>query len=100
MDLQPSGGNEPGTNVGQVAAGEWLKYTVNVLAAGQYSLELRVAATSTGRHVDVLMDASLLADNWTVPNTGNYQSYQSMTRDGHAGRRACRCCRCCSTPAR
>src|SRR5688572_26895545 len=64
VDLQPStGGNEPGTNVGWVAAGEYLRYTVNVAAAGQYRMELRVAATATGRHLDVLMEGTLLADN-------------------------------------
>jgi poly(beta-D-mannuronate) lyase len=82
VDLQPSTAptNEPGTNVGLVAAGEWLKYTVNVTAAGPYTLELRVAATAIGRHLDVKIDDTLLADNWAIPNTGAYQTYQSITK--------------------
>ena len=67
VDLQAGLDQRAGHNVGLVAAGEWLKYTVNVTAAGQYTLELRVAATATGRHLDVSMDGTLLADNWADP---------------------------------
>lgn len=82
VDLQPStGGNEPGTNIGLTATGEYVRYTVNVAAAGPYRLELRVAATATGRSLDVSMEGTLIADNLAIPNTGSYQSYQTISKD-------------------
>ena len=60
-------------------AGEYLDYTVNVTAAGNYRLELRTATTAAGKTVDVLMGATLIADNLAVTNTGNYQTFATVT---------------------
>ena len=42
VDIQISG--EGGYDVGWIGDGEWLAYTVNVAAAGSYSIQLRVAS--------------------------------------------------------
>jgi Chondroitinase B/Carbohydrate binding module (family 6) len=77
VDIQPA--SEGGHNIGWVVAGEWLKYTVNVTAAGQYRLELRTAATASGKTIDVLMESTIIADNLPVTNTGNFQTYATIT---------------------
>ncbi|MFN3404243.1 MAG: discoidin domain-containing protein [Cytophagaceae bacterium] len=79
VDIQACLDVDGGYNVGWIAAGEWLKYTVNVRTAGQYTLQARVSATSTGRTFHVEIDGVNVSGNITVPNTGNYQSYQTVT---------------------
>src|SRR5690349_13781720 len=46
VDLEAS--SEGGYDVGWIAAGEWMNYTVNVAAGGGYSAQLRVASPNGG----------------------------------------------------
>jgi peptidoglycan/xylan/chitin deacetylase (PgdA/CDA1 family) len=78
VDVQATTDTGGGFNIGYVQAGEYVDYTVNVTAAGNYKLELRVAATTTGKTVDVLLGGTLIADNLAVPNTGNYQTFATI----------------------
>jgi peptidoglycan/xylan/chitin deacetylase (PgdA/CDA1 family) len=79
VDVQATTDTGGGFNVGFVAANEYLKYTVNVASAGNYKLELRVAATATGKSVDVFMGNTLIADNLAVPNTGAFQTFTTIS---------------------
>src|SRR6185436_15004722 len=79
VDVQPTTDTGGGFNVGAVAVGEWLEYTVNVTAAGNYKLELRTSTTGTGKNLDVLIDGALKADNVALPNTGAYQTFATVT---------------------
>jgi glucosylceramidase len=70
-----------GKNVGWTAAGNWLKYHLDVAQAGTYDLELRVA-NGTGA---VAADAVSLRDasdtklvTASVPDTGGWATYQSV----------------------
>ena len=49
VDLQSTIDSGGGYNVGWAGAGEWLNYTVNVAAAGLYTLQFRVASPGRGR---------------------------------------------------
>ena len=79
VDVQPTTDTGGGFNVGAVAVGEWLEYTVNVTAAGNYKLELRTSTTGTGKNLDVLIDGAVKADNVALPNTGAYQTFATVT---------------------
>ncbi len=68
-----------GYNVGWIAAGDWLEYTIRVPAAGTYDLRLRVAGTSAGR-VRVLARGVDLTGDWTLPTTGGWQTWTTATR--------------------
>ena len=46
VDIETSPGG--GANVGWMGAGEWMKYTVTVAAAGSYRFEFRVASEGAG----------------------------------------------------
>src|SRR5690348_17024686 len=46
VDLEAS--SEGGYDVGWIAAGEWMNYTVSVAAAGTYTATLRVASPTGG----------------------------------------------------
>ncbi|WP_433366493.1 carbohydrate-binding protein [Actinoplanes sp. CA-142083] len=70
-----------GKNVGWTAAGNWLRYRLDVATAGTYDLELRVA-NGTGA---VAADAVSLRDSSdtvlakaSVPDTGGWGAYQSV----------------------
>jgi glucosylceramidase len=70
-----------GRNVGWTAAGNWLKYRLDVARAGTYDLELRVA-NGTGA---VAPDAVSLRDaagavlaTVSVPDTGGWGAYRSV----------------------
>ena len=79
VDIQPTGDAGAGHNVGWVAASEYLDYTVNVTASGNYKLELRTAATATGKTVDVSVGGTLIANDLAIPNTGAFQTYATVT---------------------
>jgi endonuclease/exonuclease/phosphatase family metal-dependent hydrolase len=65
-----------GYNIGWTAAGEWLKYSVNVASAGTYNVSLRVAATS-GNTVQVTIGGATAS--FAVPNTGGWQNWTTVT---------------------
>jgi glucosylceramidase len=70
-----------GKNIGWTAAGNWLKYRIDVARAGTYNLELRVASGTGAVVADAVSfrDASgqVLATA-SVPDTGGWAAYQSV----------------------
>ena len=70
-----------GKNVGWTAAGNWLKYRLDITTAGSYDLELRVANGSGAPATDAVTfrDASgAVLATVTVPDTGGWGTYQSV----------------------
>ncbi len=78
VDVEASTDVGNGYNVGYVAAGEWLEYTVNV-AAGTYKLDTRLAATAAGKSFHIEMDGVNISGAISVPNTGGWQTWQTVT---------------------
>jgi len=68
-----------GYDVGYINAGEWEKYTVNVTAAGIYTIQARVASPNTGEHIRVEMDSVNISGSIAVPNTTGFQTWQTVT---------------------
>jgi len=77
VDIQ--GASEGGYNLGWVATGEWLEYTVNVTQNGSYSADLRVATQATGKTMHLEIDGVNITGSVALPNTGSYQTWQSVT---------------------
>lgn len=71
----PSGG----FTIGWVGAGEWLHYTVNVAAAGQYTLTARVASAGSGGTFHVRFNGDDRTGALRVPNTGGWNTYQDVS---------------------
>ena len=71
------GGGNGNYNVGWIADGEWLEYTVNVPSTGAYDLEFRLASpNSTGRfEIRVGEDA---VGQMNVPVTGSWSTYWTV----------------------
>ena len=79
VDIQPTTDAGGGQNVGWMAAGEWLRYSVNVDgAAGTYPLAVRVAAQGDGGTFHIEFDGVDKTGPMTIPNTGGWQSWYSL----------------------
>ncbi len=70
---------EGGTNVGWIADGEWLEYTVNV-PAGTYAVDARVAGYGGALRVE--FNGANLTGTMNLPNTGNWQAWTTVRRSG------------------
>jgi hypothetical protein len=84
VDIETTADSGGGHDVGWVAAGEWLKYTVDVASAGTYDLEVRVASTGTGGTFHVEANGVNLTGPLTVPNTGGWQKWITVRKSGVA----------------
>lgn len=71
--------SEGGFNIGYVATGEWLEYTVNVTAAGAYTFTARVANPGAAKPFHAELDGQNITGNITVPTTGGFQAWQDVT---------------------
>src|SRR5204863_8625335 len=67
---------EGGYDVGWIAAGEWLKYTVAVTTAGSYNVTLRVASPG-GAALHVALNG--VSQSVSVPATGGWQAWTNVT---------------------
>ncbi|ASZ12668.1 carbohydrate-binding protein [Chitinophaga pendula] len=77
VDIEPCA--EGGYNIGYVATGEWLEYTVNVTAPGVYTVAVRVAAPGAGRSFHLELDGQNISGTVAVPSTGGFQAWQTVT---------------------
>ncbi len=64
--------------IGWTDPGEWLKYSVNVLATTTYTLQARVAAMNAASSFRVEMDGVTIG-TFSVPNTGGYETWQTVS---------------------
>ncbi len=81
VDLESTSDTGGGYNVGWTSGGQWFRYTVNVTAAGTYTLSLRVAAPSavTGAlHLSNAAGANL-SGAVNLPATGGWQTWTTVT---------------------
>ncbi|MEA2692436.1 MAG: hypothetical protein QOJ16_1823 [Acidobacteriota bacterium] len=80
------------TIVYQTSGGEWMNYTVDV-AAGTYTITLRVGADTGGARFHVEFDGVDMTGPLVVPATGNWSVFQTVTKSGvtlTAGRKVMR----------
>lgn len=73
VDLQGASGG--GYNVGWTAPGEWLKYTVEVAATGNYTAQFAVASMGGGT---MQIEVGGAKTNVAVPNTGDWQKWTTV----------------------
>jgi beta-glucanase (GH16 family) len=70
-----------GVNLGWTAAGQWFKYTVNVVTAGTYTVTFRVAglnAVTDALHISNSSGTNLTG-NINLPGTGAWQAWTNVT---------------------
>lgn len=71
--------NEGGFNLGWMCANEWTEYTVNVLEAGDYLFEARVASQATGGGFRMEFDGVDQTGMVNVPVTGGWQTWTTVS---------------------
>jgi endonuclease/exonuclease/phosphatase family metal-dependent hydrolase len=67
-----------GYAVGWIGAGEWLRYTVNVVTTGTYRVVTRVASPGTGGTFHIEFNGVDKTGAMRVPNTGSWNTYQDL----------------------
>jgi len=75
VDLEPSA--DGGNDIGWIAAGEWLNYSVNVTSSGGYTVQLRVASPNGGS-MKVGFNRTAGWNTVSVPATGGWQSWTTV----------------------
>jgi endonuclease/exonuclease/phosphatase family metal-dependent hydrolase len=78
VDIEPASGG--GYDVGWIASGEWLNYTVSVATAGSYTAQLRVASPSGGGALHIGFNGP--SNVWTavnIPATGGWQIWTTVS---------------------
>ncbi|PSL23302.1 carbohydrate-binding protein [Chitinophaga ginsengisoli] len=71
--------SDGGYDVGYIAAGEWLNYTVNITTPGTYTLQTRIASPYGSRRLHVELDGVNISGTINVPNTNGWQTFQTLT---------------------
>ncbi|HLL88160.1 MAG TPA: NPCBM/NEW2 domain-containing protein, partial [Tepidisphaeraceae bacterium] len=81
VDIATSSDTGGGFGVGNVVAGEWLRYTVNVLRSGTYSLGFRIAnGQSSAGTFHLEADGTDLTGPISVAPTGGWQTWTTLTK--------------------
>jgi hypothetical protein len=81
VDLEATSDTGGGSNVGWTSTGQWFRYTVNVAAAGTYTVSLRLAAPSAvtdGLHLSNASGTNL-SGNVNIPASGGWQTWTTAT---------------------
>jgi len=79
VDIETCEDTGGGYNLGWTEVGEWTEYTVNVEAAGTYTMELRIASDGAGKNLTVESDGKEIAGNISIPSTGGWQTWETVT---------------------
>ena len=82
VDIENTSDDGGGQNVGWAVAGEWLKYTVHVAAAGVYDRDARVASAGAGGTVHIEVNGANITGALTVPDTGGWQTWTTIRKSG------------------
>lgn len=68
-----------GGNVGWIANGEWLEYTVNVATAGNYTINAQVASTNSNGAFHIEFNGNDVTGRQSVNSTGNWGNFVNKT---------------------
>ena len=77
VDVEQSAQGE--TYVGQTADGEFLTYTVNVPATGDYDIRAQVSAPAVGNSIRFLINGVDRTGLVAVPNTSGFEDWTNLT---------------------
>ena len=78
VDIEATTDTGGGYDVGWIASGEWLNYTVNVQTTAVYQIAFRVASGNGVGSIQTSVDGIPLCSA-TTPFTGGWQTWQTVT---------------------
>jgi len=79
VDVQVCSDAGGGYNLGWVIESEWLEYTIDVPAAGEYPIEVRVASQSIGGKFHLEFNGFNKTGDVIVPVTGGWQTWETVS---------------------
>ena len=79
VDIENCADAGGGYNTGWTEPDEWLEYTVDVAAAGQYTIEARVASDTSGGAFHIEFDGVDKTGVISVPVTGGWQNWTTVS---------------------
>jgi hypothetical protein len=79
VDIETTSDAGGGYDVGWIAGGEWLNYSVNVTSGGSYTLSARVAALGQGGTFHIEMDGTNVTGAMRIPDTGGWQAWTTLS---------------------
>jgi len=83
VDLEPCLDHPSnGYDVGWISGGEWLKYTVSVVKADTYSVDIRYSSANGGGKLVIQMDSNIVGNVISLPKSGGLQSWATITVNG------------------
>ena len=83
VDIEQTSDTGGGYDVGWIANGEWLNYTVRVAIEGTYTLRMRVARQPTGNgYVRVSFNGVDKTGAMSIPTTGGWQTWVTISKSG------------------
>jgi glucose/arabinose dehydrogenase len=80
VDIQTTTDSGGGYNIGYVKTGEWLEYTINVAASGNYDFAFRVASAGSNGKFHFEIDGADKSGQLTIPNTGGWQNWTTINK--------------------
>lgn len=81
VDIEVTSDSGGGYNVGWIAAGEYLRYNLNVSTKGRYRITARVSSPGSGKSFRLKTNGQNLGSSIAVPNTGGWQSWRDQSID-------------------
>ncbi len=82
VDIRTTTDSSGRYNLKSVRAGEWLKYTVSIAAAGSYTLGLRVASSGPGGTAHLEVDGANATGAMTLPDTKSWSTWKTISKTG------------------
>lgn len=79
VDIENCSDTGGGYNTGWTEPGEWMEYTIDVPAAGNYTIEARIASYATGDAFHFEFDGVDKTGNISIPATGGWQTWTTVT---------------------
>jgi hypothetical protein len=79
VDLQSTSDGGATYKVKSAVAGEWLQYTVDVAATGDYVVDARVSSSGAGGTFHLEVDGIPVTVALTVPSTGGWDTWRTVT---------------------
>ncbi|MGE5221991.1 MAG: carbohydrate-binding protein, partial [Omnitrophica WOR_2 bacterium] len=79
VDMEGTTDTGGGYNVGWIANGEWLEYSVNVASGGSYKIDARVASANTGGKFHIELDGVNVTGAMSFSGTGGWQNWNTIS---------------------
>jgi hypothetical protein len=80
VDFDLASGDAGGYAVAVTQPGEWIAYTVNVVATAPYTVDVRVASKGSGGSFHLEFNGAPVPGTFNIPNTGDWQNWQTLTK--------------------